>query len=128
MTWPAREGITMTDLQELLDIERAGWEALRTGQAGSYYRAHLTDDALMAFPFGVLTRDQTIEAMESAPPWTTYDLKDPQVVALTTDCGIVVYRVTARRAQDDPYQAVVSSTFVRRDGGWRMAFHQQTPA
>lgn len=66
--------------------------------------------------------------MESAPPWTTYDLQHPQVVALTPDSGIVVDRVVARRAEEEPYEATVSSTFDRRDGGWRLAFHQQTPA
>ena len=81
----------------------------------------------MAFPFGVLTRADTIAAIESAPPWTTYDIQDPRVIALTPDSGIVVYRVIAQRAGQDPYSAMISSTFVRRDGSWKLAFHQQTP-
>lgn len=82
----------------------------------------------MAFPFGVLPRSQTIEAMESAPPWIEYEMQDPQVVvALTSDSGIVVYRVVAQREEGKPYRATISSTFVRRDGTWQLAFHQQTP-
>ena len=34
---------------------------------------------------GVLTRDEAIEAMESAPPWASYDLQDPRVIVLTPD-------------------------------------------
>ena len=111
-----------------MDLERRGWDALTAGQAGPDYPEHLTDDALLAFPFGILTREQTIEAMESAPPSATYDLQDPQVIALTPDSGVVVYRVVAQRPEQPPYPATISSTFVRRSGSWRLAFHQQTPA
>lgn len=112
----------------LVDVEREGWEALSSGRGGAYYREHLTDDALMAFSFGVMTRDEAIAAMESAPPWASYEMKDPRVVELTEDSGVVVYAVEARRDGQEPYSAVVSSTFVRRDGVWKLAFHQQTPA
>lgn len=68
----------MDDLDHLVDRERQGWDAPASGQAGPYYREHLTHDAFMAFPLGVLTRGQTIDAMESAPPWSTYDMQDPR--------------------------------------------------
>jgi hypothetical protein len=54
-------------------------------------------------------------------------MKDPRVVALNQDSGVVVYAVVAQREGEDPYSAVISSTFVREDGAWRLAFHQQTP-
>ncbi len=112
---------------ELIRLEREGWEALSSGRGGDYYREHLTDDAVMAFPFGVLTRKVTIQAMESAPPWSTYEIEDTRVVELTEDSGMVVYRATAQRAGEEAYSAVVSSTYVRRDGVWKLAFHQQSP-
>jgi hypothetical protein len=56
--------------ERLIALEHEGWDALVAGEGGRYYREHLTDDALMAFPFGVLTRAATIEAMESAPART----------------------------------------------------------
>jgi hypothetical protein len=119
----------MTDLRdELVALEREGWEALASGRGGDYYREHLAADALMAFSFGVMSRDAAIEAMESAPPWSEFEIEDAQVVALTADSGVVVYRATARRAGQEPYRATISSTFVRRDGAWKLAFHQQTPA
>ena len=119
----------MAELEQLLvQLEREGWEALSCGRGGEYYREHLADNALMAFPFGVMSRDAAIEAIESAPPWATFEIEDPQVVALTDDSAVVVYRATAQRAGQEPYSAVISSTFVRRDGAWKLAFHQQTPA
>jgi hypothetical protein len=119
----------MRDLaQELIDAEREGWEALASGHGGEHYRMHLAPNAVMAFPFGVMSRQEAIDAMEAAPPWSSFDLVDPQVVELSSDSGIVVYRVSAQRAGAEPYAAIVSSTFIRGGGRWLLAFHQQSPA
>jgi hypothetical protein len=115
-------------LDLLLGLEREGWEALSSGRAGAYYREHLTDNALMAFPFGVMTRDEAIGAMESAPPWSMFEIHDARVVTLTADSGVLVYRAVAQRTGEAPYFALVSSTFVRVRTAWKLAFHQQSPA
>ena len=52
--------------------------------------------------------------MEAAQPWSHYDMKEPRVIALDSDCGVVVYAVTTQREGQDPFSAVLSSTFVRR--------------
>jgi hypothetical protein len=114
--------------EQLIGMEREGWEALVAGNGGAYYRRHLTPNAIMAFSFGVLTREATIEAMESAPPWESFEMRDVQVVELGADSGIVVYSVRAQRPRQEPYSAVISSTFVRDGDGWKLAFHQQTPS
>jgi hypothetical protein len=115
-------------LDLLLGLERQGWEALASGRGGEYYRAHLAENAVMAFPFGVMTREESIEAMESAPPWSMFEIHGARVVALTADSGVLVYRAVAQRTGEAPYFAFVSSTFVRVRGGWKLAFHQQSPA
>ena len=48
-----------SELDHLIDLEHRGWDALSSGEGGTYYHQHLTEDALMAFPFGVLTREAT---------------------------------------------------------------------
>ena len=68
----------MSLAERLVALEHEGWGALVAGEGGRYYGEHLTDDALMAFPFGVLTREATIEAMEAAPPWARYEIADPR--------------------------------------------------
>jgi hypothetical protein len=115
-------------LDLLLGLERQGWKALSSGRAGEYYREHLADDALMAFPFGVMTRKEAIDAMESAPPWSMFEIHDARVVALTPDSGVLAYRAVAQRTGEAPYFAIISSTFVRVRGTWKLAFHQQSPA
>ena len=112
--------------QELIEVERRGWEALCSDDAVTYYGQHLVEDALMAFPFGLMDREEALSAMEATQPWSRYDMKEPRVIALSPDCGVVVYAVTAQREGQDPFSAVMSSTFVRRDGEWRLAFHQQS--
>jgi hypothetical protein len=112
----------------LIDAERKGWQALASGRGGEHYRMHLAPNAVLALPFGVMSRREAIDAMEAAPPSSSFDLVGPQVVALSADSGIVVYRVNAQQAGEKPYAAVVSSTFVRGDGRWMLVFHQQSPA
>src|SRR5919107_4050053 len=106
--------------QELIQVEQRGWEALCTDEASAYYQMHLTDDALMAFPFGVMDRQGAFNAMATASPWSTFHIEAPQVVALSPDCGVVVYSVTAQREGQEPFSAIISSTFVRREGDWRL--------
>jgi hypothetical protein len=111
---------------ELIEVERTGWRALCTADGASYYRAHLTGDALMAFPFGVMDREEALRAIEAAPPWSSFEISDARVVELGRDSGVVVYSVHAVREGQEPFSAVASSTFVRRGGEWRLAFHQQS--
>jgi hypothetical protein len=112
---------------QLIALEYEGWRALVAGNGADYYRSRLTANAVMAFPFGVLTREAALESMEAARPWERFEIRDPQVVELGDDCGVVVYSVVALRPGEEPYAAVVSSTFVRDDEGWKLAFHQQSP-
>lgn len=118
----------MTD-DEFVALERAGWGALTGSQGAEYYRQHLSADALMAFPFGVIDRSQAINAIEAAEPWSHYALGHADVVRLADDAAVVAYHVTAQRRGQPEFSAIVSSTFVRKDGRWQqLAFHQQSPA
>jgi hypothetical protein len=86
----------------------------------------MTEDALMAFPFGIMDREEALSAMAAAQPWSAYDMRDPRVIALGPDSGVVVYSVTAQREEQEPFAATLSSTFVRHDDEWKLAFHQQS--
>ncbi len=112
--------------QELIQVEQRGWDALCTDEGAAYYREHLTDDALMAFPFGVMDRSESLDAMDAAQPWSSFQMKDTRVISLGPQCGVVVYSVTAQREGEAPFSAIVSSTFVRTGGHWKLAFHQQS--
>ena len=118
----------MSLAETLLALEHEGWDALTSGRPGAFYRELTAPNAVMAFPFGVMSRAAAIDAMEAAPPWETYAISDPAVVELTQDCAVLVYTVVAQRSGQSPYTAVMSSTYARNGERWRLAFHQQSPA
>lgn len=113
--------------QRLIALERTGWEALVAGNGGAYDREHLTANAVMAFPFGVLDRAAAVEAIDSAPPWERFELRDAEVVELNDSSGVVVYHVTAQRGRPEAVLTLMGSTFVHGEDGWKLAsFHPQS--
>ena len=47
---------------------------------------------------------------------------------LGEDSSSVVYTGTGHRGDDEsPFVGVMTSVYVRRDGGWKLAVYQQTP-
>lgn len=56
----------------------------------------------MAVPFSDMQRDDAIAAMESAPPWASYQIRDPQVITLTPESGIALCSVTAQKGRTRP--------------------------
>jgi hypothetical protein len=50
-----------------------------------------------------------------------------KVLRLADGAASVVYRVEAQRADQPAYRALMSSTYIRVDGAWKLALHTQTP-
>jgi hypothetical protein len=111
---------------ELVALERRGWEALCTDEGAAYYATHLAEGALMAFPFGVMDRAEALAAMAESVPWSRFEITHPRVVRLGADAAVLVYAVTATRPGQEPFSAMMSSTYVRARAGWELAFHQQS--
>jgi hypothetical protein len=116
---------------DVVELEDQGWRALATSgeAAAEFYGRVLDDRVVMVLPGGMRIDDRAaaVEAMSGAA-WAWYRLENILPVPLTDDVVTVAYTATAQRGQDDLYTAQMSSTYVRRSGGWRMAFHQQTPS
>ncbi|MGY1660548.1 DUF4440 domain-containing protein [Geodermatophilus sp. SYSU D00705] len=115
---------------DLAALEERGWQALSTSpeQALAFYDRVLDDAVEMLLPGGMRLDDRaTVLAAMGGPPWSSYRLEGTVVRRLSPDSGLVTYGVVARREGVPPYSALISSVYVRRDGGWRLAFHQQTP-
>ena len=117
----------MATHDELLQLETDGWEALHQGTGRTYYSSLLADDAVMLLPqVGLLSHDKALDGMDGQP-WSWFQIRNPQTVELGPDAAVLHYRVQARRDFQSEYQALVASTYVRVDGAWRLAVHQQTP-
>jgi hypothetical protein len=114
----------MTTSDELLAIERSLWI-----DGPDAYDRHLDAECLIAFTgmAGLFTRDEVAATVADSPRWRNLEIDVQALVEPTADVAILTYRAAAVRGEDESYRALVSSGYVRRDGSWRLTFHQQTP-
>lgn len=117
------------DISELLRLEHAGWTALSDGSGGEFYGSVMIDDAVMVLADGsVLDRDGVVASLDDAPAWSAYEITDERLVEMGPDAAAFVYRGRAFRASGGPpFDALMSSVYVRTGGRWRLALYQQTP-
>jgi len=55
-------------------------------------------------------------------------MDDVQVVPIGQDSAALVYIGTGHRdGGDPPFVGIMSSVYVKRDGGWKLALYHQTP-
>ncbi|WP_448073908.1 nuclear transport factor 2 family protein [Georgenia yuyongxinii] len=111
----------MLDLETLLACERD----LAAGD-GATYRRVLTEDALVVVPGMLLDAEACARAMGAGPGWEHTEFSEAHLVPVAQDCAAVVYTFQGVRGRTR-YKAVLSSTYVLRDGVPRLALHQQTP-
>lgn len=109
---------------DLLSIERELW----SGRAEPY-REHLDPECLVAFTemAGVTARDDIAASVDAGERWRNVDLDVVGLLQPTDEVAILTYRASAVRGEEERYRALVSSGYVRREDGWKMMFHQQTP-
>jgi hypothetical protein len=116
-------------MDELLQLEHAGWASLCDGTGADFYGATMTDDAVMVLANGsVMTRTEVIAALGTSPPWASYEMDDPRVVSIGDNSTALIYVGTGHRSDDEPpFVGVMTSVYVRREGAWKLAVYQQTP-
>lgn len=112
--------------QELLSLERTLW----CGGVEEYRK--ITDaKCLLAFTqMGeVLKREKVALSVRNSPRWTEVELAEEGLLQPTEDVALITYLATANRDDKDRerYRARVSSGYVKREGAWKLMFHQQTP-
>jgi hypothetical protein len=106
------------------DLERMFWV-----EGAAFYREWLAEECVMVFPgVGLMTRAQVIEGIDRSPRWAEVQFGDEHVIDVGPDSRILCYHATARRQGEPEYAALVSSVYVRRGDGWKLTFHQHTPA
>jgi hypothetical protein len=110
---------------DLLDLEKQFWN----GDA-EFYRNNLDDKCLVAFKdmAGVMRKNDIAEMVNKDPPrWSDLEFEDKGFVEPTDGVVVFSYQASGKRGSGEKYEAIVSSGYVRRNGFWKMAFHQQTP-
>jgi len=125
--------ITVTDTTdltaELLEIERALWDANVAGDADFYDRM-LRDDAVAVSPWGTLDKASAVALVrENRNPYTGYRLSDPVTVPLGEGAALITYTAEVDGINEGrPFTHTVyaTSAYVREGQSWRSAFHQQS--
>ena len=115
---------------EVIKLEQEGWRALASSReaAAAFYERVLDREPVMLLPGGMVLDDRdAIVASMAGQPWSSYELEELRATEPNADTGLVTYGAVARRGEQPAYSALMSSLYVRRDGHWRLAFHQQTP-
>ncbi|WP_295127103.1 nuclear transport factor 2 family protein [uncultured Leifsonia sp.] len=116
------------DLENLVDLERAGWDALCASRGAAFYGELMTPEAVMVLVDGsVLDRDAVVASLDDAPPWDSYELTDTRRLPLGPDTAALVYCGTAEREhEENPFSARMTSVYTLVDGRPRLALYQQT--
>jgi hypothetical protein len=116
-------------LDEVKALEDAGWRSLCSGTGGDFYGRVMTADGLMVLAHGqVLDRQAAVDSLNGAPPWRHYEIADERLIVLGEHQAALVYTGRAyREGPEAAFTALMSSTYVRREGAWRLALYQQTP-
>lgn len=114
---------------DLIDLEERGWKALSSEcfAGKGFYQSMLHPDAVMLFPGGLRIEGKAnILNTIGDQPWHTYQINNPKVIELSDTAGAMVYDVTTEGEVGGPYQALITSIYVKEDGDWRLILHQQT--
>lgn len=111
---------------ELYRIEEGFW---LKGQ--EHFLEHLDEHCLLAFPqagemHGIFARQDVATTANQPNRWQDLTMRDRHLLE-AGDVAIISYRADVRRADGQPYTALVSSAYVSRPDGWKLAFHQHSP-
>ena len=114
-------------LEQLAALEKQGWDALCASTGGDFYGRIMTPEAVMVLVNGmVLDRDAVVASLNHSPAWDAYELTDEQLIPISAGAAALVYRARATRGDEPPFEALMTSTYVLRDGELRLALYQQT--
>ncbi|WP_422028941.1 DUF4440 domain-containing protein [Roseovarius sp.] len=116
------------DLQEILALEEAVWQALVSGDAAAD-AALLAPDFLGVYPSGFAGREEHAGQLADGPSVASYALSEARLVPAGAGHVLLCYRADYRWARDGAASAMYVSSLWRRDAnGWRNLFSQDTPA
>lgn len=116
------------ELEEILALERAVWQALATGDSAAD-EALLLPEFLGVYPSGFAGRSDHAAELDDGPSVASYRLDDARLLVLGQDHVLLCYRAEYRRTGNDSGETMyVSSLWQRSGSGWRNLFSQDTPA
>ncbi len=117
---------TIAIMDELLELETAGWDSLCEGTGHEFYGDNMTQRGLMILANGmIMDRPTVAKALAEAPPWDEYSIDDPELITLGDATHALVYTGTARRDGEDDFVGTMTSVYVQHHRTWELALYQQ---
>jgi len=118
--------------QKLTAAEKQMWEAWKNKDM-SPFKEQLTDDTVMVDMTGITQgKDKAVDFMTKNPcDVKSYSLGDIKVDWLDKDTALVTYKADTDATcggQKTPPTVYASSIWVKKNGKWQGAFHQETAA
>lgn len=118
----------VAELEELLELERLGWQSLCDGSGSVFYSDIMTENGCMILAGGmVMSRSEVVDALRDAPPWSSFTIRSPRIRRLGPGAVALLYTGTGHRDEGDDFTAEMSSVYVRHQAGWKLELFQQTP-
>jgi uncharacterized protein (TIGR02246 family) len=115
--------------QELTEIERTFW----TNDTEIYSKTFLPDAVLIFPEVGRINLETALNALReenaAGHHWAEVAFVDPRALTILADAALLSYEATARwNYKEDAEKVLCTTLYVKRDGAWRVACHQQTAA
>lgn len=127
---PAATPSTQTTDAEIISLERQVWDALKSKNLEAF-SAQLTDDHLYVTNDGIYDRSQLLENLKKIN-FEEVSLEEFRVVRIGNDVAVVTYTANTKGGFDgQPFPGRPernSTAWVRRNGRWLAAWHQDTYA
>ncbi|MDP9822093.1 DUF4440 domain-containing protein [Nocardioides massiliensis] len=118
----------MSDLDDLLALERRGWDSLCDGTGAEFYGSLMTAEAVMVLAHGfALDHEQVRASLADAPPWSSYEITEPRLVPVGEHAAALVYRARATRGDEPAFEAWMTSVYDLSGPEPRLSVYQQTP-
>ncbi|WP_440070231.1 nuclear transport factor 2 family protein [Streptosporangium sp. OZ121] len=119
--------------RELIELSERAWEANRNGDA-EFYDRFLTEAPLSVSQWGIVDdREAILKGFaENRNPYTRTDLSDHRVTVLNdggaTHTATVEIDVLVNGTDKQTMRIFATTVLTRRDGEWKAALFQITPA
>jgi len=120
-------------VNEIIEVMDKAWEANRNGDA-AFYDRFLTDDPVSVSQWGVESdREAILKTLaENRNPYTRTEQSGHRVIELTPDSvvntSLVEIDVLMNGTDKQTMRVYATTALVRRDGVWKAALFQITPA
>ncbi len=119
-------GMTAPDIDEILALETAVWQALSDGDVAAD-AALLANDFLGVYPTGFADAGEHAGQLDHGPTVAEFRIESPILKVLADDHVVLAYDAAYRRPDGPEERMYVSSIWSRRDGRWVNVFSQDTP-